>query len=66
MGHMDDVKDDNEKRYTVTVYYDKGQEVFNNCTEVESNPDEEQVQFTDRNGKPHEFYGLDCYHIAEE
>jgi hypothetical protein len=60
MGHMDR---DNEPRHTVTVYREQGDEVFNGCTSVDAN--DRQLQFTDKNDKTHEFYGV-SYHIAQE
>jgi hypothetical protein len=63
MGHMDD---DNLPHYTISVRYRFGDatgEVFNHCTEVDSNDD--QLSFTDQNGKTHEFYNV-SYHVAQE
>lgn len=65
MGHMDDVVDENEQKYTITVYRSATEaEVFHGCTEVEHN--DESLEFIDKNGKGHELYGVDSYHIAEE
>lgn len=63
--HMPNVQDENEKRFTVTVFLgeSQGNETFASCSEVESN--DRELRFTDRNGKTHEFYGVG-YHISEE
>lgn len=61
---MDHITDDNEKRYTVTVFNEQhGTEVFNSCIDVE--PDDQHLLFLDKNGKSHEFFGVH-YHIAQE
>jgi hypothetical protein len=57
---------DNETRYSITVRYQQGDvagELFNSCIEVDASGDD--LNFTDRNGKTHEFHGV-SYHIAEE
>jgi hypothetical protein len=63
---MDDVKDDNEVRFTIAVRYRHGDvtgETFNTCSEVEQ--DEDNLTFLDRYGKRHDFHGV-SYHVAEE
>jgi len=60
---MDDVVDENAQKYTIRVYMKLGEEVFNGCTEVES--DNDHLEFIDKNDKRHEFYGV-AYHIQQE
>lgn len=63
MGHMDD---DNEPKYTISVRYNSGDttaEVFNACTSPDCDGD--HLEFTDKNGKHHEFYGV-AYHVSED
>jgi len=55
--------DDNEPRYTITVFTTDGKEVFNSCTDLETN--DRQLTFRDKSDKTHEFYGVD-YHIQGE
>lgn len=62
MGHMDD---DNEDRFTVYVRNKSGDapEIFNSATNVDA--EGERLEFTDRNGKSHVFWGV-SYHVAGE
>lgn len=60
MGHM------SQDNRTVTVYLpgpSGGTEVFNACTEVDGSS--EELNFTDKNGKQHTFYGV-SYQITED
>ena len=63
MGHLDD---NVTPTFTVTVRHKHGDgtpEVFNGATDVNMNEDE--IEFQDRNGKQHTFFGS-TYHVAEE
>jgi hypothetical protein len=55
--------DDNIDRYTVTIFTANGNQVFNQCTEVDTN--DRQLTFTNHDGKHQEFYGV-SYHVAQE
>jgi hypothetical protein len=52
-----------DDKYTVTVTTSQARDVFDGCSDV--NGDGENLTFTDKNGKTHEFHGA-SYHIAQE